>query len=302
MATGESTANIDQRGAETAICRVCGKAAAFAFAVRGQNLFRCAGCGYLEVSPIPSQAELDEIYGKQYFEKTKYRNDDAQQLEQDRRATLLLKAGIKPGAKVLDFGCATGEFIARIKKGQEAYGCDVSPDAITRAKALHPELATRLFTQAPGAPFPEGLPKMDAIVAWDVIEHLGDPLDVVRLLAAQLRPSGILAISTPNAGALTARLMGRRWAFMTPPEHLGFFDAAIMDRVFAREGITRIHASSLGKWANLAFLGYKLRRVFPEVLPESWIQRFGQSRFGRWCLYVPTGDVLYVVGQKTSED
>ena len=62
MATGESTANIDQRGAETAICRVCGKAAAFAFAVRGQNLFRCAGCGYLEVSPIPSQAELEQKF------------------------------------------------------------------------------------------------------------------------------------------------------------------------------------------------------------------------------------------------
>ncbi|MBR1257955.1 class I SAM-dependent methyltransferase [Bradyrhizobium sp. AUGA SZCCT0240] len=299
MAPEATIAGMDH-DAETAPCRVCGNRAAFEFAVRGQKLFRCGGCGYLEVAPVPSQAALDEIYGRQYFEKTKYRNDDAQELEQDRRAKLLLKAGIRPGSKVLDFGCATGEFIARIKKGHEAYGCDVSPDAIARSKALHPELETRLFVLTPGKSFPNNLPKMDAIVAWDVIEHLGDPLAVVQLLSAQLRPGGILAISTPDAGALIARLMGSRWAFMTPPEHLGFFNVAIMDRLFAREGMTRVLAMSRGKWANVAFLAYKLRRVFPELLPESWIHRFGQSRFSRWCIYVPTRDVLYVVGQKST--
>ena len=47
----------------TSPCRLCATEASFAFDVRGQRLYRCGDCGYLQVAPVPSDAELAEIYG-----------------------------------------------------------------------------------------------------------------------------------------------------------------------------------------------------------------------------------------------
>jgi len=279
-------------------CRLCGDQTRFAFEVRGQTLHTCPACGYLEVVSVPSDSELAELYSDQYFQKLKYRNDDAQLREQDRRAGLLEAAALPAGAKVLDFGCATGEFLARIKQRYEVYGSDLSPQAIERARQLHPDLRDRLSATTLADPVSADLPMMDAIVAWDVIEHLERPVEVIKALAARLRPGGLLAVSTPDCAALTARLLKTRWAFMTPPEHLGFFDVRTARLLFEKAGVTLDRSMSRGKWVNAGFLAYKLARVFPGVLPAPWIERFGASRAGTVCLYVPTADVLYAVGRK----
>jgi 2-polyprenyl-3-methyl-5-hydroxy-6-metoxy-1,4-benzoquinol methylase len=281
-----------------ATCRLCGGDTRFAFEVRGQRLHNCQRCGYLEVVTVPSDGELAELYNGQYFQKLKYRNDDAQLREQDRRAELLDRAGVRTGGRVLDFGCATGEFLACIKGRYEVYGSDLSPQAIERAKELHRDLGDRLFATTLTAPLSPDIPMLDAIVAWDVIEHLENPVAVICALAERLRPGGILAVSTPDNGALTARLLKTRWAFMTPPEHLGFFNVSTARRLFEAAGIKLERSMSRGKWVNAGFLAYKLRRVFPEFIPERWIERFGASSAGRICLYVPTSDVLYAVGRK----
>jgi 2-polyprenyl-3-methyl-5-hydroxy-6-metoxy-1,4-benzoquinol methylase len=250
------------------------------------------------VATVPSDAELAAIYGTQYFQKLKYRNDDAQLREQERRARLLERAELPAHAKVLDFGCATGGFVDHVKERYEVYGSDISPQSIERAKQLYPDLRDRLSTTTLIDPVPQNLPMMDAIVAWDVIEHLKDPVSVVSKLAGRLRPGGVLAVSTPDYGALTARILRKRWAFMTPPEHLGFFSRKTIQQLFESAGVTLDRSISLGKWVNAGFLVYKLARVFPEILPQKWVERFGASSAGRTCLYVPTADVLYAIGHK----
>ena len=57
----------------------------------------------------------------------------------------------------------------------------------------------------------------------DVIEHLRDPAETVRLLVEALAPRGLLVITTGDWGSLCGRLMGRHWRLMTPPQHLFFF-------------------------------------------------------------------------------
>jgi SAM-dependent methyltransferase len=291
---------VDAAGQDCCACRLCASRSRFTMEVRGSRLFTCEACGYLQVDPLPSEDTLRTIYGEQYFAKSKYRNDEAQILEQSRRARLLDKAGLPRGQKVLDFGCATGLFLEQIKDRYTAYGCDYSQEAIDLAKDIQPDLEKRLYASSPANVLPDDLPELDAITAWDVVEHLGDPVGTLERLASQLRPGGILALSTPDNGALTAKLLGRRWAFMTPPEHLGFFNIGNLRRLFERLGLKVEFSVSQGKWANSAFILYKARRVFPELIPQSWVDGLSTSWVGRRCLYVPTFDVLYVVARKTS--
>jgi len=53
-------------------------------------------------------------------------------------------------------------------------------------------------------------------------EHLWDPAIVAKDLLQRLSPGEYLFISTPAIDAPVAKVLGKFWAFMTPPEHLSF--------------------------------------------------------------------------------
>jgi SAM-dependent methyltransferase len=279
-------------------CRVCdGTSFSRELEVRGYLLKACGTCGYVQVRDVPSQDDLRVIYGAQYFEKSKYRNDEANYREQQRRMRFLQSAGLSDCARVLDFGCGTGDFIAQARQRFNVYGADVSKEAIDKARNTYPDLSDQFFVTDLAGHLPEDVRDLDAVVAWDVIEHLEQPIALLKSLTGRLKPGGVLAISTPNIGAWFARASGARWPFMTPPEHLGFFSPGSIGLAFDQVGVRLDRWMSKGKWVNFGFLVYKARRVFPEYLSESFVSRMGTSALGRICLYAPTGDVLYAIGR-----
>jgi 2-polyprenyl-3-methyl-5-hydroxy-6-metoxy-1,4-benzoquinol methylase len=251
----------------------------------------------VQVREQPTVEELRALYGDGYFRRGKYDEDLAQRRETERRLELLRRAGVPQGARVLDAGCATGDFVAAGSSRYEMWGLDVSAHATALARAQSPGCAHRIFTGfVEDQQFEAGY--FDAIVLWDVIEHLWDPRRVLTRLVEHLRPGGALFVSTPDIGAPIARVMRARWAFMTPPEHLGFFKREtlrfLLDEVL---GMEMISSEAHGKWANLGFLAYKLRRVFPG-LPAVLVERVQKSALATTALYVPTADVRYVAARK----
>lgn len=280
-------------------CRLCDAAdLARHFEVRGSTLDRCRRCGFVQVRDQPSAAELEAIYGETYFASSKYADLRAQQRENQRRLDLLEHAGVAPGGRVLDVGCATGDFIAAAGDRYDLWGLDVSPFATGVARERNPRFAAQVRTGFIEDQAFEPA-SFDAIALWDVVEHLWDPRRVLRQLVAHLRPGGSLILSTPDIGAVTARLMGRRWAFMTPPEHLGFFCARSLRSVLDEQiGLRTTWSEAHGKWVNAGFLAYKLGRVFPGLVPAPLTTLVQRSALGRATLYVPTADIRYVAARR----
>ena len=278
------------------ICRLCGGGDfVHKLSSRGFDLFACRDCSYVHVDPVPSIEVSNSIYGEEYFHKSKYRDDVANRHEQGRRVELLRRAGVPSNGKVLDIGCASGEFISAANEHFKVWGVDISEHAVARAKADNPDAADRIFYANPNK-FELPDEKFDAVVLWDVLEHLINPERSIEQAVAQLKPYGVLICSTPNIGTTTAKIMGKRWAFMTPPEHLGFFNPASLSLLLSKEGLTPGFWMSRGKWANIGFLAYKLRRVLPELMPAKLVNLVHRSFVGRYSVYVPTGDVLYMIG------
>ena len=86
---------------------------------------------------------------------------------------------------------------------------------------------------------------------------------------------------------------------MTPPEHLGFFGQASLKRMLENQlGLETTSQFSTGKWVNVAFLFYKLQRVFPRVVPQSVVRGVRRSFLAKSCVYVPTHDIQYATAQK----
>jgi len=270
------------------------------FEVAGCSLERCSCCSFAQVADEPSEETLAALYSGAYFEKGKYGDEDNQRRENQRRLKLLAKLGLPRGARVLDAGCATGDFLSAARS-YEMWGVDVSEEAVAVAKEHNPEIAERISAQAlEELPFEEE--SFDAIVLWDVIEHLWDPRSTCERLAHLVRPGGFLVLSTPDIGAVTARLMGRRWAFMTPPEHLGFFSPRSFDWLLERElGLEIVSSFAAGKWVNVGFLSYKLQRVFSELVPTQLVRALQESPLSRMPVYVPTHDIRYIAAQKPKD-
>lgn len=220
-------------------------------------------------------------------------NDTSNAYEQRRRIRWLSRNNVKQGAKILDAGCATGDFISAARDTFDIWGVDVSEHAINTAKTMLPEFSGRLFASSL-EDFNFESHFFDAITLWDVVEHLHNPLDTLKALSGSLKPDGVMVISTPDIGSAVARLMGRRWAFMTPPEHRSFFNLRTIGGLAEKSGGKLTSHMARGKWTNLGFLFYKAHRVFPKAVPGAVVEALRKSPLARMPVYVPTHDILYV--------
>jgi hypothetical protein len=87
---------------------------------------------------------------------------------------------------------------------------------------------------------------------------------------------------------------------MTPPEHLSLFSRRSLDFLFEqRLNMHIVRWMSRGKWTNLGFVVYKLGRVMPGIIPEKRVELFNNRSLSKWQVYIPTGDIHYIVIQKT---
>ena len=122
---------------------------------------------------------------------------------------IFTEAGIRPGMRVLDLGCGTGNatFVAAdlVGPGGSVVGLDHSPEALARARlqAAQRGLAHVQFIEgdmhdpAPGGPY-------DAIVEQLALYQDPDPAEVLRRQATVLRPGGLIVpVESDLAGAYT---------------------------------------------------------------------------------------------------
>jgi len=116
------------------------------------------------------------------------------------RKNILKTAGIKPGFKVLDYGCGPGSYIVPlgklVGKSGKVYALDIHPLAIRKVQNI--VLKKRLTNVATIlSDCPTGLPDntLDAVLLYDAFHHLSNPDLILRELHRILKPGGILSFS-----------------------------------------------------------------------------------------------------------
>ncbi|MBC8394860.1 MAG: class I SAM-dependent methyltransferase [Deltaproteobacteria bacterium] len=274
-------------------CRICESPFLIRrFDIRHYSVFKCRVCHYTQINFAPSAAEINRIYDFRYFNNPKYINFRARHQENTRRLKLLKPCLPKAGSRVLDYGCGTGDFIKLVQGDCDVWGYDVSKIAVCEAVSKNPELSGKITTSLSDCP----AGRFDAVVMWDVIEHLSSPRDTLEDVLNLLKTDGFLILSTPNSGSKLARLMGRYWAFMTPPEHLGFFDKQTIHYCFEKLFHSSIISwQSRGKWVSLAFLWYKIGRILFYSNHRRQNLMTHLKPLHKISVYVPSRDIQYVV-------
>jgi 2-polyprenyl-3-methyl-5-hydroxy-6-metoxy-1,4-benzoquinol methylase len=109
-------------------------------------------------------------------------------------ASLLRRAGVRPGTRVLDFGCGTGHMGAVLSRYGTLVGVEGSSHAIEAGDfADYGEVLTTCSLDAPA--FPVG--PFDLIALLDVLEHIPDDTQTLSRVAGLLVPGGAVVVSVP---------------------------------------------------------------------------------------------------------
>jgi 2-polyprenyl-3-methyl-5-hydroxy-6-metoxy-1,4-benzoquinol methylase len=162
----------------------------------------------------------------------------------------LLREVLPPGGRVLDAGCGAGDLVAELARdGHTASGMDVSTEAVALAGRRHPD-CTFLRHSAEELPWPVDAGSLDAVVAFEVIEHLLRPRRLLEGAREGLRPGGGLALTTPYHGlaknlALAAFAFDRHFA--VEGDHVRFFSDRALRRLLAETGYTVERLSHFGR-------------------------------------------------------
>lgn len=104
-----------------------------------------------------------------------------------------------PPARVLDFGCGTGNLSRHLaRSGYDVDACDVSAAMIAEARRLDGGSVRWSVLGGETAALPYADAAFDAVVASSVLEYVPDLERVLVELARVTRPGGVLLVTVPD--------------------------------------------------------------------------------------------------------
>ncbi|MEQ1572678.1 MAG: class I SAM-dependent methyltransferase [Vicinamibacterales bacterium] len=195
----------------------------------------CEDCGLVFVNPLPSDEAQATFYSPEgEWGRPRAADDPAPTAKASTRHGAaawsrmfdairhLLPVTTPPaGVRVLDFGCGPGKLLDALQDcGWETFGIET---AMERAFRRH-----RRLVAVPAEP------TFDLIVASHVLEHLVNPLALLRQFASASKPGGYLLVSAPGFDALP---LHREYKYVINGRaHLTAYTRACMDGLLARSG------------------------------------------------------------------
>jgi len=289
-------------------CEVCGapldRDAALAWRKDGYSIMRCSQCGLLFRSKLPTDGELPVLYGEDYFRAGTLGSagegypDYIGTGELHRRNACkrlrVIEDYVQPGA-LLDVGCAAGFFLDEARgRGWSVQGIELSSQMAAHAR-------DQLGLEVVAAPFGAveiGSTTVDCVTMWDYIEHSREPAEDIRRVHSLLRPGGILALSTGDAGSLFARISGKRWHLLTPRHHNYYFSRSTLSRLLFAVGFRIRLCKAFASLYSVEYLAHKLRTVTGVSVLDRLAGRLTGTAVGQVSVPVNLWDIVTVVAEK----
>ena len=266
-------------------CPLCGCEGARPLFVKNTYRYvRCEACRLVFVNPLPSAAELETIYAdpmyfanrnewaygyNDYFgERNFYAALFGRRVRQIERA---LGVADGRGRRLCDVGCAAGFLLeAAAERGWDVAGVELSRQAADFAN----ERLGDVVRQGTVEEVRFESESFDAVAMLDVVEHVADPLGLLREAARILKPGGVLLLSAPNVRSLSARLTGRRW-FHFKRDHVVLFSGPTLLRAIEGAGLECFCLQRNGKMVSLNYLFARLKTYVP------WLGKWLLGSLGR---------------------
>jgi len=196
----------------------------------------CENCSVVRQYPYPSDIEIDNFYLNYKSYKSNdsiYLTENSSSLFISDKEMTLNDLGISidffKNKKLLDVGCATGNFLKMVEFYKLSYvkGIDISEECIKIAKSKNLNCENKKFLNEKD--------RYDIISMWHVIEHIRKPLEYIEHAYNLLNKDGILLIETPVVGKVS-NSFGSSWRYYMPTEHINLFTFSSLVNISLNHG------------------------------------------------------------------
>lgn len=198
--------------------------------------------------------------------------------------------------RLLDFGCGSGEFLRLMSsRGWSVTGLDSSSRAVDR---IRQELGLNALVGS--LPHLDLEPEsFDVITMWHALEHVHEPVALLREARKLLAPGGKLVIAVPNIDSWPFRWFGRHWYGLDLPRHLTHFTAASLLQMLQRSGFATepVRYTAHGDWLRRsARAAMGLGPLPPWLRLLAW--RFPARLVAAICAMAEQSDGLLVIANR----
>jgi len=235
------------------------------------NLKKCSNseCGLVWMDPMPIEEDIGKAYETYYTheeEETNGRNGNVKKTicrqflrklyvlfrfftgldRQWRRVYMMYLDHIKPG-RLLEVGCGNGQRLSLFQsRGWMVEGQEVDQEA---AIQVYNRFGIKVYLgKVQNLDLRETT--YDAIIMNHVIEHVYDPVGLLKECRRLLKPGGLLVAITPNIESRGHRIFSFCWRGLEPPRHLRLYSVTTLKRVAQQSGFTKIRS-----WTTAANAG-----------------------------------------------
>jgi ubiquinone/menaquinone biosynthesis C-methylase UbiE len=253
---------------ETIGCYYCGETACTDFVSAQDDLtgkpgnFRfvtCNNCGLAYQTPRIRVEHIPAWYDDEYISHRKKTNwgiltplYNRAMNKHDRDKDALISRYVKlgPESQVVDVGCGSGTFLARI---HDHYGSQVSGVDFKNLTHLpsfqHVKFHHGLF-------YEQNLPEnaFDLVTMWHFLEHDYDPVRTLATARNLLKPDGRLIIEIPRLDSVTFRMYRERWPGLQAPQHTVLYTKQMLLKFIERSDLEVVEYLPYGAFPPYFYL------------------------------------------------
>jgi len=216
-------------------------------------------------------------------------------LEEEHRLALLnarwrldLIRQYKASGRLLEVGCARGDFLSVARQAFDVFGVEPNPELAASAERVAPIHIGVIETL--------DADDFDIAASFHVIEHVDSPRRFLQNMVSRVRPGGLVVLETPNIRSLPFNLLKSRWRQFIP-EHYFFFDPATITRLMETAGLQIERIQSVGKYASVELILNRLSRYAGIAgAANSLANGLGLSRL---TFRINPRDIMLVIARRT---
>jgi 2-polyprenyl-3-methyl-5-hydroxy-6-metoxy-1,4-benzoquinol methylase len=268
---------------EHVLCNVCGVddchpvavGEDFEYGTSDQEFMavQCRRCDTVYLNPRPDSDGIRLAYPENYhafqFDESEFGLVYRVRQRLEARRLLRWCRGLPDGAAILDIGCGDGFHVELLRKfGKptwEVDGVDSDSRAVSGARKrgidIHQGSIEELNLKQES---------YDLILMIMTIEHVCDPLAMLKVVSGLLKPGGRLVIVTDNTGSPDFRIFGNRhWGGYHFPRHLYLFNRRNLSQLCDRAGLKTVSVKSALSPVNWT---YSFRNWIQDWKGPSWLK------------------------------
>lgn len=203
------------------------------------DVFSCFECGCTFLGKL----DTDSGYYKKYYESGYYENTTGPLLSKlldvlsrflayKKQQLILASLKKKNGISILDVGCGEGSFLLKLNaKKFIKNGVEINQEGVAICRKSGLEIYSQNLIDIN---FENK--KFDVITLWHVLEHLPNPVEMLKKIHTILSDNGVLIFEVPNTDSFGFKYGREDWFHLDSPRHLMLYNIRSVTRLCELSG------------------------------------------------------------------